>query len=346
MRSYGLTPENSPAEGWGMDIEEARSIKRSIVAATTASLHEDAAYVAGPFGMAVDEGPPVVREWEGIALGLSRRSTGDVRLALRATSEVVLTAGPVADLLDVRGEEVDIEITGEIVPFTLPYEGPVDPLQAGYSVGHVSITAGTLGAFVRPTTGDDVHILSNNHVLAAVNNAAAGDVIVAPGPLDGGLSARRVATLTAFEALVPGAANLIDGAIAQLDPTAAFTLSTPEGLTPRGALGNDEVDDGLAVTKVGRTTGVTRGRVTAVELDGVRVNYTGAGVFSFDNQIEIKTEDGTPFSRPGDSGSLIVTDDEDRLAVGLLFAGGAAGGHHTYANPIETVLDTLGIVLL
>ncbi len=327
-----------------MDIEEARSIKHTVVAQTAATLHEDAAaYAAGPFGMAVEEGPPIVREWEGVAVGLSQRASGDVRLALRATSEVVLTAGPIAELLDRRGSEVDVELTGEVIPFVLPYEGPVDPLQAGYSVGHVKITAGTLGAFVQTAGGGAVHLLSNNHVLAAVNAAEIGDVIVAPGPADGGLNARRIATLTAFETMHAASANLIDGAVAQLDAPVQITLTTPEGLTPGGALGIDDIDDGLAVTKVGRTTGVTRGRVTAVELDGVRVNYGRPGVFSFDNQIEIKTDDGTPFSRPGDSGSLIVTDDDEHLAVGLLFAGGDT---HTFANPIETVLDILDVSLL
>lgn len=87
----------------------------------------------------------------------------------------------------------------------------------------MSITAGTLGAFVQPTGGGAVRLLSNNHVLAAVNHAAIGDVIVAPGPADGGLNARRVATLTAFETMHAATANLIDGAIAQLDSPVQFT---------------------------------------------------------------------------------------------------------------------------
>lgn len=54
-----------------------------------------------------------------------------------------------------------------------------------------------------------------------------------------------------------------------------------------------------------------------------------------------------PFSDSGDSGSLIV--DDDRLAIGLLFAGGDEGGRNgkglTYANPLRAVLDALQVDL-
>ena len=44
--------------------------------------------------------------------------------------------------------------------------------------------------------------------------------------------------------------------------------------------------------------------------------------------------------KPGDSGSLIVTD-PGREAVGLLFAGDFKG-RTGFANPIDAVLDELG----
>jgi hypothetical protein len=42
------------------------------------------------------------------------------------------------------------------------------PLKIGVSVGHVDVTAGTLGCFVREPEGEGTFILSNNHVLAAL----------------------------------------------------------------------------------------------------------------------------------------------------------------------------------
>jgi hypothetical protein len=97
---------------------------------------------------------------------------------------------------------------------------------------------------------------------------------------------------------------------------------------------------------VGRTTGLTRGKVTAFEVDNVYVGFD-IGTLRFDDQIEIEGEGTGPFSQGGDSGSLIVG--EDLRAVGLLFAGSDQGGANgqglTYANPMSTVLEALKIEL-
>lgn len=108
-------------------------------------------------------------------------------------------------------------------------------------------------------------------------------------------------------------------------------------------LGAEEVE------KSGRTTGVTRGRITAIELDDVVVGYGGdLGELSLDDQIEVEGLGTGPFSRGGDSGSLVYVA-ETGVAVGLLFAGSESGGENgsglTYLNPIGTVLELLGAEL-
>jgi len=64
--------------------------------------------------------------------------------------------------------------------------------------------------------------------------------------------------------------------------------------------------------------------------------------------LEIESSTGDPFSRGGDSGSLVVAD--GGLAFGLLFAGSDTGGSNglglTYANPIQTVLDAFDAELV
>ena len=104
--------------------------------------------------------------------------------------------------------------------------------------------------------------------------------------------------------------------------------------------------DGRA-SKVGRTTGVTHGRVTAFELDNLVVEYD-IGDLRFDDQIEIEGTGEKPFSDGGDSGSLIVN--SGREASALLFAGGDVGGSNgkglTYANPLPAVLEALRLKLL
>jgi hypothetical protein len=106
------------------------------------------------------------------------------------------------------------------------------------------------------------------------------------------------------------------------------------------------LDAGAKVAKVGRTTGLTHGRVTAFELDNVVVGYD-LGNLRFDNQIEIEGAEAGPFSQGGDSGSVIV--DEELKAVALLFAGGDQGGTNgqglTYASPIHKVLEVLAVEL-
>jgi len=57
------------------------------------------------------------------------------------------------------------------------------PAPGGVSVGHVAITAGTIGCLVH--RGDEIFILSNNHVLANCNKAQIGDAIIQPGRYDG-----------------------------------------------------------------------------------------------------------------------------------------------------------------
>lgn len=71
------------------------------------------------------------------------------------------------------------------------------PAPGGVSIGHFNITAGTLGCWVKK--GNQLYILSNNHVMANSNDASVGDAILQPGPTDGGrLSQDRIATLTEF----------------------------------------------------------------------------------------------------------------------------------------------------
>jgi hypothetical protein len=95
---------------------------------------------------------------------------------------------------------------------------------------------------------------------------------------------------------------------------------------------------GLAVKKQGRTTGLTTGEVSGINAT-VTVSYGSVGTARFVNQIVITP--GT-FSAGGDSGSLIVTADENKNPVGLLFAGSDT---HTIANPIGLVLDNFGVTI-
>jgi hypothetical protein len=167
-------------------------------------------------------------------------------------------------------------------------------------------------------------MLSNNHVLADENRYKKGGPIVQPGPLDGGKPGTDgVAKLTAFVKLVTSGANLVDCAIAAVNKGVPVNPRTLKGIGALAGVRSGGLGIGDTVHKVGRTTGVRHGRVTAVELDGVSVEYD-IGVISFDNQVEIEGSGARSFSDAGDSGSLIV--DQQLMAAALLFAGGDHGG--------------------
>ena len=241
------------------------------------------------------------------------------------------------------------------------------PVPMGVSIGHPAITAGTFGA--RVTDGTDVFILSNNHVLANVNQANIGDSILQPGSYDGGVNSDdAVANLSDFEPInfcrimwiwliCDQGTNTIDAAIAT-STTGEIGYETPMGQygsavgygAPssiiHAAYGDPDVigdEDltlllGQSVQKYGRTTGNTVGIVDAINAT-VNVCYDDScsKVAQFVDQMII-----TPgsFSAGGDSGSLIVTNDAQRNPVGLLFAGSDTD---TIANRIDLVLNKFGV---
>lgn len=244
------------------------------------------------------------------------------------------------------GLPTDVEAVGEIL--ALQNVACQDPLVGGISVGHVRVSAGTLGCFVRgPTEADHLFILSNNHVLADSNRAQIGDFVVQPGPSDGGVHVpashpggcsaadRCVGRLSDFVPLDMNADNEVDAAIAEVVHRAA----DPQILGLGRIQGVDRASPELPVQKMGRTTTLTRGTVLADDAE-IRVRYKGPGhnfIVWFVDQVAIIGVDG-PFSRGGDSGSAIL--DEKGRIVGLLFAGGTG---RTYANHINSVLQGLRI---
>lgn len=220
------------------------------------------------------------------------------------------------------------------------------PVPIGVSTGHPNITAGTIGC--RVTDGVDVYALSNNHVYANENLASIGDNVLQPGSYDGGVDPDdSIGTLADFEPInFYGGENRIDAAIA-LSSTGLLGNATPldgYGAPVSTTLPADPDLLNKPVKKYGRTTGLTKGKVYAINAT-VRVGYGYNKEALFVGQIVI-TPGG--FSAGGDSGSLVVVDGkgkhaaDDRKAVGLLFAGSS---FYTVANPIDEVLSRFGATI-
>lgn len=122
------------------------------------------------------------------------------------------------------------------------------------------------------------------------------------------------------------ARHRVDLGLVALEPVPAaqaqrgvFALDQPLG--PVFAL---DLDDrtfdplGRYVVGVGQTLGRQQGRILAYGYEW-RDSFTGAEWFATDYLI--KGEGSLPFAAPGDSGKLVVTDDEDRQPIALLWGG-------------------------
>ena len=239
------------------------------------------------------------------------------------------------------------------------------PAPGGVSIGHVLISAGTLGCVVKK---DSVrHILSNNHVLACSNEAKIGDSILQPGSHDSGkFPEDHIANLVDFvpinfsdipsecpvsgvftmvingilwicrsktrlQSVIQTEGNLVDAAIAQ--PLNGEDISD-ETMEIGKITGAKSAILGMKIQKSGRTTGLTQGEITQVDVS-VNVQYGEDKVAQFDDQLMAGA-----MSAGGDSGSAVLT--EDNELCGLLFAG---SDQITLCNRIENVFELLSVDL-
>lgn len=203
----------------------------------------------------------------------------------------------------------------------------LDPIQPGASIGHPTITAGTLACLVRDRQSQEIMLLSNWHVL---NGAAGqiGDTIVQPGRYDDNRVEQNKAGVLARSFL--GLAG--DCAVARLSGRGA--APTVLGLqTQIHELGDPELGD--RVVKSGRTTAVTYGIVTRIHTIS-RLNYDGR--IEDIGGFEIGPDADNPavnneISMGGDSGSAWIAVEGATVTgtmLGLHF-GGEAGGSDEYA---------------
>lgn len=226
--------------------------------------------------------------------------------------------------------ETDVEEVGKIR--ALGFTGRYRPSLGGSSIGHYQITAGTFGCLVKDKTTQETLILSNNHVLANSNKAKKGDIILQPGPYDGGRKPRdTIAILERWIEIKFGKeANLVDAALAK---PKSLKLVKPEIMEIGAPLGIVKPKLGILIQKSGRTTGYTAGKIKDISVT-IKVGYDNKTAL-FRNQILTSN-----MSQGGDSGSLVL--DLKKRAIGLLFAGSEVV---TILNPISEVLNAFNIEL-
>jgi hypothetical protein len=291
------------------------------------------------FSLAADAGTEGYGFENIVGVGLAERlANGHPTGARSVTVYVVRKAAP--DQVDppglvppeYQGVPTDVVESGEFVAFT--GRGRHRPVPCGVSIGHHREDAGTVGFLATHSSG--LVLVSNNHVLALVNDAVRGDAIIQPGHADGGTEADQVGVLEAFHPLDFGGRNLIDVAIttvARHDVSAEIYGLGTYTTQPL------EARDGMLVRKVGRTSGMTRGIVRDAHAS-IKLRYR-LGVLRLREQLIVEPRDGRAFSEGGDSGSLVI-EESSRCPLGLL-CGGTPG--YSVVNRIDNVLDGLGLSL-
>ncbi|KAA3664371.1 MAG: serine protease [Chloroflexi bacterium] len=214
----------------------------------------------------------------------------------------------------------------------------VRPVEGGFSVGHYQIKGGTMATAVfdanpMPTTVPRYYMLSNNHILANANNAAIGDPILQPAPIDGGrMPTDVVAHLSRFIPLrFDGQPNVVDAALAEGE----FHELDRE-IARVGYVRNVQPPQlNKVVQKTGRTTCHTTGKIIGLNATFI-VQYGAGRVAKMCRQIITSN-----MSAGGDSGSLLC--DLHGNAIGLMFA---VSEQITLHNDIRYVMDALGIRLV
>ena len=278
----------------------------------------------------------------------------------------------------VEGVPTDVVQTGEIVAFMDP-TGRFRPSPGGVSLGHIDITAGTLGCWVK--RNGETFLLSNNHVIANSNAAAIGDPLIQPGPFDGGNHPQdQIATLEDFVPIVfqgdggggdgggdggggdggggggGGGCGGIGGSSKKKEASSAPPTVRPqmEDNLVDAAIGRPLTQDVIAneIETIGQIAGVAEATLgMSLQKYGRTTQFTTGSVQQIDVTVNVSYGSGRiatftnqliagAMSQGGDSGSAVLNGDKN--LVGLLFAGSDTT---TVINRIQDVFSALNITL-
>jgi hypothetical protein len=152
-----------------------------------------------------------------VACGIGYKVRGSERteepcVMVSVTQKQPAAALSARDLIpaQVDGVLTDVIETGQIVALGVDRRSVQRPVRPGMSIGHRFGTAGTVACLVRRQ--GEVFIISNNHVLALLNKAKLGDLILQPGPGDGGTLEDAVGELAEFVPL-----HFLDETLTEVD---------------------------------------------------------------------------------------------------------------------------------
>lgn len=324
------------------------------------------------------------RSRAGLAIGHSiDKHTKKRRVELRVTAKSgpsYYKAQQIKDLARSRGfdavlmvaEKPRVSVTVDIKPKIAERRLP---LHIGTSISHHEATAGTLGAFVKLNDGK-TGFVSCGHVLARLSPIPAqtrrrkwgncSDPVHQPGwpDQDPVAAITEVAKLHDFSPFVAARPKNLDAAVALMNDTVPHTGNVIPDLpcVPKPFRGQPvgkplpalNLEAGLRLLKVGRTTGFTEATLSGVDFAGVSVQFQTAKsteTFTFFGVHEVLWDAGTEndpdkrYSAPGDSGSLVMTYD-GLHPIGLHFTSAQVHDRRaSFVVPWSKIEATFGVQL-
>ena len=259
-------------------------------------------------------------------------------------------------------DSIVVEVTGKAYaanPDAPIRERPETKLGPGISIGHFRGSAGTLGGFVRVSRGNEnwTGIIGSSHVLSMINTGERGEDVIQPGWPDGPrVFDNRMGKLETYTYLVHyqqkgDALNGEDIALVRPleDEKVPKANLVPKPKDPdrnmrlKGCLPSERLFEhcGESVYKVGRTTGFTEGVLDVTNVPQYSVQLPNGRVYVFRDVAAVKNKNRRPFSRPGDSGSIVYT--SGGQAIGTVLG---ASSTHSFMVPLSASLKTIRAELL
>ena len=219
------------------------------------------------------------------------------------------------------------------------------PAPGGVSMGvELGNATGTLGCCVFQNSNNAPLGLTNAHVLA-YNTGMAYDGsrcntynwVQQPSRFDAKFPAYNPMGYMNGYSVIGAMGSDVDASCitcAYLAPNTILDITLPYGLTFQ----EDNVFPNDPVIKSGRTTNVTTGTITEIDV-GSLINYRNCDGTSMPRYMssQIKT---SPMLSPGDSGSILLHNNYGKEIAGLCFAGGSTS---SLANMFGRVMGRLAV---
>jgi hypothetical protein len=299
----------------------------------------------------------------GVEFGANGQLADDLALVVYTKSEIAGWEDNIAGFFPslVPNVVVKWRRTGTFQPLAAAQPALVRPATPGMSIGPDALPAlaGTLGAVVQNAAGLQF-ILSCNHVLAPDNRSEPGLKILQPslvanpaGSLNNVIATMGTLDLFCQLQALPTVSNG-DFAIAQITGPGVVQAATPPGMPrlasaqPLSPADFQQNHSNKKLFKYGGATQLTTGRLITLDADFTLL-YEGFIAGFQQKYIVVSDDQRKPhFAEPGDSGSLVVT--EDGFAVGLAFAidqnvqgGPDTVGLDTVVCPLDQLFGQLGL---